>query len=298
MSAAHDRTRPRAQPGESERSAPRKRFHGRPLTLISIVMIIAAWELTALLAGKSPYTGATVIPTIEETFGAFKSFANYWKGGLGAGDTRLGAPVTYWGAVLGLIYNLYFTIGRLVAGLALGMAFGIGLAFLFSWSRLFRETISFPAHFLRMMPLLAMVPLFGLWFRDKDVGAIVFIAVAVFVLLFVITINAIGNIPGYYAQFARSLGASPVRVYVKVVFPAVLPELRGGILLSLGFSWNAVLAAEFLGQQHGLGRIVMFAQEFGKTETIALAAIIGIVLASITFLLVNRLFSWLVRWAE
>ena len=282
----------------AEPRAERKRRRARPLAMVSLVAVIAGWEFTALFAGTNPATGATVVPSIEDTFGAFISYANTWKGGLGAGDTRTGAPETYWGAVLGLVYNTHFTMLRLIGGLVPGIVCGIGLAFLLSWSRLLRELISFPAHFARMMPLLAMIPLFALWFGGRPIGVIIFVGFAVFVLLFVITVNAIGNAPPYYAQRARSLGASETRTYVTVIFPAILPQLRSGILLSLGFSWSAAIAAEFMGQQDGLGRITMYALEYARIDTIALTAIITVALSATTFLLANKFLMWLTRWAE
>jgi sulfonate transport system permease protein len=285
-----------ASPGDGEAYYPT--FLGIPLPYYSIAIVVIGWQAAAYLFGRSAMTGALVVPSIGETFGAFKSFAYHWPGGLGAGDTRMGAPITYWGAVLGLAYNVAFTIMRLFIGLVLGLGAGIGLAFLLSWSRTLREAVSFPAHFLRMMPLLALIPLFALWFSDKNVGSIVFVAVSVFVLMFAVTLNAIGNVPDYYSLYARSLGAGPFRTYATVVFPAAFPQLRGGILLSLGFSWNAVLASEFLGLRNGLGRIVMYAQEFGITETIALAAMIGVFLSALSFLIVNSIFTWMVRWAD
>ena len=113
-----------------------------------------------------------------------------------------------------------------------------------------------------------------------------------------ITISAIGNVPSYYVQFARSLGAGETRIYVTVIFPAVLPQLRGGILLTLGFSWSAVVAAGFLGTQTGPGRITMYAQEFARVDTIALTALVVVTLSATTFLVANKLLAWLARWVE
>ncbi|MEZ5122137.1 MAG: hypothetical protein R2736_11260 [Solirubrobacterales bacterium] len=59
-----------------------------------------------------------------------------------------------------------------------------------------------------------MVPLFSLWFGDTMQGAILFIAFTAFVLVYPITVNAIGNVASHYEQYARSLGASSARVYV------------------------------------------------------------------------------------
>jgi len=270
----------------------------RSYVVTSFLMVLVIWELAARTIGTNRATGATIIPDITTTLSAFIAYSNYWVGGLGAEDTRMGADETLWGAVLGLGYNLAVTLIRLAAGLAAGVILGVGIGFVVSWSGVLRNLLSFPVHFLRMMPLLALVPLFAMWFSNKNVGSIFFVAIAVFVLMFAATLNAVRNAPPYHVQFARSLGAGPAFVYFRVVFPSILPELRSGILLSLGFSWNATLASEFLGQRYGLGAIVMNAQEFGRMDLIMLSALVCIVCASLSFLLAGRLFSWLVRWAE
>lgn len=270
----------------------------RHRSIVSLLAVLIAWEGAARLFGTSQATGATILPGIGSTLSAFLAFANYWVGGLGAGDTRFGSDETYWGATLGLIFNLAVTLLRLVTGLALGLVVGVGLGFLISWSSFLRDLVAFPAHLIRMVPLLALIPLFGMWFRDKNVGSLWFIAVAVSVLMFAATLNAVRNAAPYQAQFARSLGASEIFVYFRVIFPGILPELRSGFLLSLGFAWNATLASEFLGQRYGLGVMMMNAQEFGRMDLIMFCAIICMICASLSFLAATRLFDWLVRWAD
>lgn len=270
----------------------------RSIALLSFLSVLAVWEGAARVLGTSRATGASIIPDIATTLSAFVAYSNYWIGGFGAGDTRMGFDETLWGATLGLVYNLGATLLRLVSGLAIGLVLGVGVGFLVSWSGLVRSVLSFPVHFLRMMPLLALIPLFAMWFRDKNTGSVLFIVIAVFVLMFAATLNAVRNVSPYQSQFARSLGASELFVYFRVVFPGILPELRSGFLLSLGFSWNATLASEFLGQRYGLGAIVMNAQEFGRMDLIMLSALICIVSASLSFVFAGRFFSWLVRWAE
>jgi sulfonate transport system permease protein len=288
---------------ESNSSAADNRGHASRSSSVryaiaSFLAVLLIWEAAARTLGTSAATGATIIPNISSTLSSFIAYSNYWAGGLGAGDTRMGADQTVWGAVLGLAYSLGATILRLFAGLTIGLVCGVGVGFLISWSGFVRDLFAFPVHFLRMMPLLALVPLFAMWFQDKNVAAVLFIAVAVFVLMFAATLNAVRNTSPYHAQSARSLGASELFVYFRVVFPSILPELRSSILLSLGLSWNATLASEFLGQRYGIGAIVMNAQEFGRMDLIMLSAVICIISASLSFLITGALFAWLVRWAK
>ncbi len=238
------------------------------------------------------------VPGIEDVFGSFISYAGFWQGGLGAESTRTGAESTYWGATLGLAHNTLITLVRTAIGYSIGVVAGVGLGFLIAWSRIARDVLTFPAHFARMMPLLAMIPLFALWFGNSELGVLTFIVFAVGILLFAITINAIGNVPSRYAQYAQSLGADPLRTYAKVVFPASIPQLRGGLLLAVAFAWSAALAAEFLGQQVGLGHVLQNALYYASTDVVALTGLVVIVFAAITYLAANKGLSWVTRWSE
>lgn len=278
----------------SDRRSKARRIH--PLAFLSFLGIVAAWQASSIILGET--VGYKRVPGLEDVFRSFIEYAGYWQGGLGAESTRTGAEPTNWGATLGLGHNTFVTMLRTIAGYTIGVITGIGLGFLIAWSKIARGLLTFPAHLARMMPLLAMIPLFALWFGDSQLGVLTFIAFAVGILLFAITINAIGNVPLHYWQYARSLGASPLRTYARVVFPAAFPQLRGGLLLAVAFSWSAALAAEFLGQQVGLGHVLQSALYYASTDVVALTGLVVIVFAAATYLAANKTLAWLTRWAE
>lgn len=297
-----------AQPAQADEIGPRESEttgavsnvrQGRswhPLSVLSFVSIIVAWQGVSIALGET--VGYKRVPGIEDVFGSFISYAGYWQGGFGAESTRTGADPTVWGATLGLAHNTLVTLVRTAIGYSIGVVVGVGMGFLIAWSRVARDVLTFPAHFARMMPLLAMIPLFALWFGNSEIGVLTFIAFAVGILLFVITINAIGNVPSHYGQYAQSLGASPLRTYARVVFPAAIPQLRGGLLLAVAFSWSAALAAEFLGQQVGLGHILQSALYYASTDVVALTGLVVIAFAAVSYLAANKGLSWVTRWSE
>ena len=268
------------------------------MALLSLVLVLAAWEGTSILAGINPRTNRNTVPSIEEVFGEVKALGHYWKGGLGVEATAVGGDLTWAGAGLSVLHNSAMTGLRMAAGLSLGIAASLSLVLLIGWSRFLRSTFELPGHFARMMPLLAMIPLFQLWFGQKILGSIIFVAFAVSVLIFAIGINAIGNVPQHYQQYARSLGASSVRTYLTVIFPATLPQLRAAFLLALGFSWSAAIASEIIGQRYGLGRIVVLADFFGRTNLMAMTGLIVVLYSAVSFLVASRFLNWLTRWAE
>ena len=270
----------------------------RWLGILSIVGLIVIWHVVSLLAGRSPLTNQRLVPNAVDLVRSFDKLAFYWPGGLGIHTPSQGAAPTFGVALLALIYNSLATALRLLAGLALGATVSISLAALIGWSRTFRRMFALPSHIVRMFPLIALAPLFNLWFGSTERGAISFIALATFAVLFVTALTAIASVPSSYADYARSLGASRTRAYLTVVLPAGLPALRGGLLLALGFGWSVAIAAEFLGQSTGLGNIINQAQQFGQTDTIALVGTFVMLYAAVGYRLAARMFDHLIRWAE
>jgi sulfonate transport system permease protein len=276
----------------------RARRNDRWLAVLSILGLIVIWQLVSLLAGRSPLTDQRLVPNAVDLVGSFDKLAFYWPGGLGIHAITEGGAPTFRIAVLALIYNSLATALRLFAGLALGAILSVSLAALIGWSSTFRRMFVLPSHIVRMFPLLALAPLFNLWFGSTERGAISFIALATFAILFVTMLTAIANVPSAYSDYARSLGASRTRAYLTVVLPAGLPALRGGLLLALGFGWSVAIAAEFLGESTGLGNIINQAQQFGQTDTIALVGAFVMLYGAVSYRLAARIFDHLIRWAE
>lgn len=266
--------------------------------VMSVAGLIAIWQVVSLLAGRSPLTDQRLVPGPADLVRSFDKLAYYWPGGLGVHAIRDGGQATFVAGVLALVYNSLATALRLLVGLALGALASLTLATLIGWSRTVRRMFLLPSHVVRMLPLLALAPVFNLWFGSTERGAVLFIALGTFAILFVTGLTAIANVPGDYLAYARALGASRARAYLTVVLPAALPALRGGVLLSLGFGWSTAIAAEFLGQSVGLGNVIDQAQEFGQTNTIALVGVFVMLYGALSYRLVARVFDYLTRWAE
>lgn len=264
--------------------------------VVAVAGVVLVWELVSRLLGASR-AGVQYVPGPADVVRGFLAFAGYWPGGLGAEQTRTGGEKTPWGAVLGIVYNGGFSLVRVLVGFVAGVVVGIGLGLVVSWSKAARSMFMVPANFARMMPLLAMLPLFGLWFGRKELGSYVFVAFAVAVLLFVVTINAVEGVSDYYLDYASSLGASRFRIYRTVVVPATLPELRSGLLLAAPFAWSAVIAVEIIGKEYGLGRVLNFALMYAATDVVAASGLVVVALAITSFFLMKRWLDHLTRWS-
>jgi sulfonate transport system permease protein len=271
--------------------------HGRIRRFATIAALIVAWQTAAWLSPKTPLAQTFLVPSFSEIFGqSLLGMADYWKFPFWAPITSMGGPRTYQGALLALAYHSALTFLRLVIGLSLGAGLGIGLGLSIAWSPILRWAAQLPLGILRMIPLLAMVPLFQFWVGTNTAGVIAFVAVGTGAVYLLGTINAVANVPPRFTEYARTLGASPAQVYRRVIAPAILPELFSSIMLTLGLAWSAVIAGEYVGIDSGLGRILTFAQFMSQTGRMALVALLLIVYASATYFVCNRVARRLLAW--
>jgi len=294
MSAPSSNSRVSVSFGEQQRT----RASGRSLVIGSLIALMV-WEVIAQIIQQTAANPDQVFPSLTYVFGpATEALSNYWQGGLGVPAPRSGGSESYLGAALALIDNGAASVVRVALGLTLAIVAGVGLGLAVGWLRRLRLLTIGIADLLRLLPLLAMVPLFSLWFGATTLQAVLFIGFAVGVILLVATISAIENVPSYYGEYAATLGASRLQVYRTVIAPAILPELKSALLISAAFAWAISLASELLGIQSGLGWMMSQALRFNQTGRMVVIAIAFIVLAIISVKLIERLAGRMTRWSE
>lgn len=272
------------------------------ISVLAVLGLVALWEVLAHLfstEGVEAGIGSPLIPGWHWIITrAFPAIANYGGDGMGLSAEEGGTAGSYSGAVLAIASHSAATWTRLLVGLFLGAVFGTGLGLALSWSNVARMIFALPAHVLKTLPLLAMIPLFQIWFGVSEMAIWLFIAFGVAVIFFAGTINAIGNVSPIYIENARTLGATRSQIYRTVILRAIVPELRTSLILSTGVAWSAVVGAEFLGAQRGLGYVEVQAQQFALLDRMFVVALFFLVYASISFFIVDRLTRHSVRWAD
>ncbi|MEQ8346083.1 MAG: ABC transporter permease subunit [Sneathiellaceae bacterium] len=267
------------------------------VSLLVLLGMAGIWQLLSMVFTTEAAPGEPMVPGWQVIVGhTLLSLADYWQGGLGIPSVAEGAPRSYPAALMSLLSHSFDTVLRLYTGLLLGALGGSLLGIGVSWSNWTRRTVDLPLRFLRTMPLLAMVPLFQLWFGIAFSGKVIFVAYGVGVIFFSGIVNAVGNVPQIYIDNARMLGASRRRVYWSVILPSIFPEMRATILLSLGLGWAAVLGAEYLGAQSGLGYIIIYAEQFAYLDRMFVVALLFVVYAMISFAIFFKLTDWMLQW--
>lgn len=195
-----------------------------------------------------------------------------------------------------LLQDLAASGYRIVAGLAVAAAVGIPLGLLIGWSSRMADLFELPFHLLRPIPPIAWVPFSLIWFRSGLASAAFVVFLGAF---FPIVLNAAGGVRAVerrYLEAAWNMGCSDGQILGHVVLPASGPALVTGVRVGFGVGWMTVVAAEFMGQAHGLGARIIESYNLIRMDRMVAAMIlvglIGLAFDLTLRLLSNRLFPW------
>lgn len=183
----------------------------------------------------------------------------------------------YW---LSWLLSLIRVMGGFLSALVIGVPLGLMLA----TNRLFNG-IAFPVfEVIRPIPPLAWIPAAIIFWPTQEMAIIFITFLGAF---FTITINVCGGaqaIDPRYLDAARSLGASRLYVFRRIVLPATMPSIVVGSAVAIGITWEVVVAAEMISGSSklsasggGLGHFIWSSYLGGAYEQIIVGMIsIGI----------------------
>jgi len=271
----------------------------RPFVLgaLGVIVLVVVWEVGAFIVqATNPQNSSIIWPHLGEVFTvAFPAIATVDTSGSSSLAPGTAEP-SYWGAIQVIAVQAWVTIQRVLLGIVIGAVVGIALGLLIHYSKIFRSLFSPLLEVLRQIPLFSLTLLFILWFGGTDAGIVTFVAFGASLMMMVATQEAASMVPEEHQRYARTLGATPFRVFRTVVVPAMLPPLSATILVVVGLSWAMVMAAEFLGTQAGLGRMIMFFQLFQLTDRMVVIAGVLVALAVASHFILTAVFRRSSRW--
>ena len=279
-----------------------------PLFFVSWAALLLAWQVASYVAPPG-ILEHPIVPGWDYVLGdTFFEMSRFWTVralDLGPGSFALeglapqpiyGGEGTWPAVFLAIAYHSGLTLIRLLCGLVVGMTVGLVTGLALPYWPAVRQTVWAPMNFMRLIPLLVAVPWLQFVVGSNLFGITMYVAFGVWTVLVVSTMTAVANVPDRYIESARTLGASRLYTYLKVIVPAALPELRTAMLLSIGGSWSLAIAAEFLGFSAGLGYLASGAVQNTNTALLLIVAFIVALFSLTTFFLVNEGFKRAVRW--
>jgi len=168
----------------------------------------------------------------------------------------------------------------LVVGLPLGVAFGV----LAGMNRRLANALEPVGVFANSISGIAWVPLAIVWFGVGGLTTLFILLNTVFWLVFFNTLLGVRGVPRVYEHGVLTLGGKRRKVITQVYIPGALPSIVTGIRMSMGFGWRALIAAEMIGGDRGLGFMLFVSAQEYKTEEVFL----GVLVIAVIWVLTDR----------
>jgi NitT/TauT family transport system permease protein len=188
------------------------------------------------------------------------------------------------------------SLRRGIFGFLIAAVLGIALGILVGKVRLLEKLFEPILNFFRNLSILALFPVFLLFFGIGEESKIAIVAWAAFWPIFINTTNAVKGVEKILIDAARTLGAGRVYIFTRTVLPASFPNIFPGLRLGASHAFTALVAAEYLGATEGIGIYIRSSQESYQIPAmyagIVVLGIIGVALNLILGGIEKRVTAW------
>lgn len=197
-----------------------------------------------------------------------------------------------------LFSDLSASTRRVVLGFCFSVVIGTPLGLAMALSPFLKGLVDPILQFLRPIPPIAWIPLTILWFGLGEGPAYALTAIASFFPIVLGTYFGASEIDSQHLAVARVVGASfPLRLRY-VIWPATLPSILQSYRIGFGIAWMAVMAAEMVAAQSGLGHLIANGQNMVRTDLV----FVGMMTIGLAGYLFDRAFvklhSRVIRWRK
>ena len=207
---------------------------------------------------------------------------------------------TWWELIVrdGFLVDMYMSTQRVVLGVALGIIAAVPVGFLLGWYQPVRSFIDPLINFFRALPPIALIPLVIVYFGIGEVAKVIILFYAAFFAGVIVMYEGIAQISPIYLRVARTLGASDMELFWRVIVPMAVPHVLTALRVALGVAWATLVASELIAAQQGLGAVIQDASAFFQLDTIYAGIITIGVIALLMDYLLRRISHRLLSWQE
>ncbi len=253
--------------------APKKPLKYILMSALSILIFLLIWEIcTDVLKLTTP----TTLPSPLKVFQTFiKKF--YEKNPDGATIPT----------------HLLASMKVALSGYFIGIFIGVPLGILMAWYKPVDYFVTPLFDLLRPVPGIAWLPVMIVLFGIGLLSKAMVIFLSAFIACVINSYSGIKNTKPVHLWVGQTFGASNFQLLTKVAIPTALPMIFTGLKVALGASWNALIAAELLASNQGLGFMIQQARGLYRPDVI----LVGMIAVGLSGALLGYLIDRLERIA-
>jgi sulfonate transport system permease protein len=192
--------------------------------------------------------------------------------------------------------HFWVSLTRVVYGLGIGVVAGVVLAVAAGLFRLGEDMINSSVNMLRMIPVIALLPLIIVWMGIGEPAKITIIVIGTTFPVYMNTFAAIRGVDQKLIEAGRAYGLRRWGLIRRIVLPGALPGFLVGFRWALGAAWLLLFFAEMINADTGIGYLINQAQAWNRTDIIFLGLTIYASLGLAGDLVVTALERALLSW--
>lgn len=215
----------------------------------------------------------------------------------------LPSPARVWGTLLHMLENgelfrhIRISLQRILWGFSWAL---LASCLLSSLNLLFprlRNCYSGLLEVFRHVPPLSLIPLLILWFGIGELPKTIIIVLASFFPMYLNMDDGFRRCDRKLLEVGQMLGFSPWESLWKIRLPAALPGILTGLRIGMGYSLRAIIGAEMIAADSGLGFLILDAQAMSRSDKVIIGILaigaLGLVLDGIFALVERKVLCWM-----
>jgi NitT/TauT family transport system permease protein len=195
-------------------------------------------------------------------------------------------------------HHTWITLYETVSGFAIGCAIGIGLGTLLGKTPWLERTINPFIIATQVVPKVALVPLFILWFGFGSESKIVVATVLAFFPILNNTMLGIKSVDQGQRDVMTVLNAGKLQTFLTLELPSSLPAVLAGMEVGIVPAIIGAVVGEYLGGAVGLGALVVASLNDYKVGTMFAVIILLTIIGFLLYMFIGALRRFVIPWHQ
>lgn len=249
-----------------------KRFFEQWLQLalpgVALVVLFLIWEIGVRISGIEKW----ILPAPTDVVHSFSSM-----------------QLTLYG-------HIWQTLIEAILGLLIALAVGVLTALIVDSSIYFRKMIYPILVISQTIPIIALAPLFIIWFGFGLLPKVIVVALVCFFPIAMNLSDGLRLVDQDMYRLMKSLGASNWQIFMKLKLPSAMPFFFSGLKIAGTYSVMGAVIGEWLGASKGLGILLTRSSQSFLTERVFATIIVIVLLSLIIFAIIEILGRITLSW--
>ena len=220
--------------------------------------------------------------------------------------SRVPSPIDVWNRFLivleipisrvPLINHILASIQRVLIGLGLAILLGIINGMLMALLPTFRAIFMPLFNMLRMVPPIAWIPLFTIWFGVGEFPKLALIVYGCIVPVTINTFTGISMVPDMFNSVGHIFHAGRMHRLLDITMPSAEPAIIAGNKAALRTAWMIMNSAEMISAKEGLGFLITRGSDSNDIAlsmiSMVIIGVLGCTMSVLLTYLERRLCPW------